>query len=56
MPVLRKTPFSRGFGHGRFLKALSVDHGSETSYFKRFGASRKKCKSKEGISSGSAAC
>ena len=37
-------------------KALFVDQGSETSYFKGSGASRKKCKSKEGIGSGSAAC
>ena len=37
-------------------KTLFIDQGSETSYFNRFGASRKKCKSKEGIGSGSAAC
>ena len=36
--------FSRGFGHAGLQKALFVDQGSETSYFKGFGASRKKCK------------
>ena len=48
--------FSRCFRHARFLKVLFVDHGSETHYFDGFGASRNKCKSKEGIGSGSAAC
>ena len=48
--------FSRGLGCAGLQKTLFVDQGSETSYFKEFGASRKKCKSKEGIGSGSAAC
>ena len=48
--------FPRGFGHAGLQKALFVDQGSETPSFKGFGASRKKCKSKEGIGSGSAAC
>ena len=48
--------FTRGFGHAGLQKTLFVDQGSETSYFKWFGASRKKCKSKVGIGSGSAAC
>ena len=47
---------SQGFGHTWFLKALSVDQGSETFNFKWFGASRNKCKGKEGFCSGGDAC
>ena len=51
-----KQCFSLGFGHAGLQKTFFVDQGSETSYFNGFGASCKKCKSKEGIGSGSAAC